>query len=236
MLLAIAYARPDDLIAADETQFRHGGVLVPVEPPAGLSLFERVELEIATEFAGSVRVAGQVVQLLPGAGVAVTFEPEAVRPLVEAARAVASGTHEVRASAAAPAQPARPSAKPTNDIAARIHSALYGTKEERGRIMRDVNKMLHPYVLRNTGLGIDEVLAIAKMTAMAPELLGTIAERRDWAQRPEIAIALVRNPKTPTGAAIRLLDWVTAGDLRQLAKDTHTKPAVQHAARKRVIG
>ena len=133
--------------------------------------------------------------------------------------------------------PARkPAAGPTNDMAARIHAALHGNKDERGRIMRDVNKMFHPYVLRNAGLGLDEVLAIAKLSTVAADLLGTIAERRDWAQRPDIAIALVRNPKTPTGAAIRLLDFVSASDLRQLAKDTHTRPAIQQAARKRVIG
>src|SRR5262249_4944778 len=104
------------------------------------------------------------------------------------------------------------------------------------RIMRDVNKLLHPYVLRNAGLGLDEVLSIAKMTSVAPDLLGTIADRRDWSQRPDIALALVRNPKTPTPAAIRLLENVTATDLRQLAKDSHTKPAVQQAARKRLLG
>jgi len=102
--------------------------------------------------------------------------------------------------------------------------------------MRDVNKMLHPYVLRNPGLGIDEVLAIAKLNTVAPDLLATIAERREWAQRPDIAIALVRNPKTPTPTAVRLLDYVAPADLRQLAKDTRTRPAVQQAARKKVIG
>jgi hypothetical protein len=122
------------------------------------------------------------------------------------------------------------------DTAARIQAALHGNKDERGRIMRDLNKMLHPYVLKNAGLGVDEVLAIAKMTTVAADLLGTIADRRDWAQRPDIAIALVRNPKTPTAAAIRLLDWVSPADLRQLAKDSRTRPAVQQAARKKVIG
>jgi hypothetical protein len=66
--------------------------------------------------------------------------------------------------------------------------------------------------------------------------LKQIADRREWAQRPEIAIALVRNPKTPVGVAIKMLDHVTAGDLRQLAKDTNTRTPIQHAARRKVIG
>src|SRR5215470_11133574 len=227
MRLRVTYDRPEELLADDEAQFQRGGVLVRVEPPTGLALFETVELEIATGFAGTLVIPGQVVQIVPGAGVAVTFDPASVRSLVDAARG-----GEPPADAPSP-----PRAKaPANDIAKRIHAALYGNKEDRWRVLRDVNKMAHGYVLRNTGLGLDEVLAIAKMTTVAPELLGSIAERRDWAQRPDIAIALVRNPKTPTAAAIRLLDFVSAADLRHLAKDSHTRPAVQQAARKKVIG
>jgi hypothetical protein len=227
MRLRVQYDRPEELLADNEAQFQRGGVLVRIEPPAGLALFETVELEIATGFAGTLVLSGQVVQIVPGAGVAVTFDPSAVLSLVEAARGGEPAAEE----------PSPPRPKPVaNDIAKRIHSALYGAKEERWRVLRDVNKMLHPYVLRNTGLGLDEVLAIAKMNTVAPELLGTIAERREWAQRPDIAIALVRNPKTPTAAAIRLLDYVSAADLRHLAKDSHTRPAVQQAARKKVIG
>lgn len=55
-------------------------------------------------------------------------------------------------------------------------------------------------------------------------------------QRPEIAIALVRNPKVPPPLAIRLLDHVSAAELRQLAKDSRTREPVQRAARKKVMG
>jgi len=234
----VTYDRPEELLADDEAQFQKGGVLVRIEPPPGLQLFETVELEVATGFAGSVVVPGQVVQLVPGAGVAVTFEPAVLEPLVEAAKGGGKGKK-------APAPPHGPHAphaphtttgKPVDDVATRVHAALYGNKEERWRILRDVNKMLHPYVLRNNGIGVDEILAIAKLSTVAPDLLGTIADKREWGQRPEIAIALIRNPKTPTPAAIRLLDHVSPQELRLLAKDTHTKPAVQQAARKKVLG
>lgn len=229
MRLRVQYDRPEDLIADDAAQFQRGGLLVRMEPPPGLALFEAVELEVATDFAGSVTVAGQVVQLVPGAGVAVTFDPKALEDLVASARGQGATptTMEQQRPAAA--------AKSTTDAAARIHAALYGNRDERWKIIRDANKMMHPHVLRNPGLGLDEVLAIAKMSTLAPDLLGSIAERREW-QRPDIAIALVRNPKTPTAAAIRLLEFVSAADLRQLAKDSHTRPAVQQAARKKVLG
>src|SRR5215470_9186906 len=87
MRLRVVYDRPEELLADHEAQFQRGGVLVRVEPPAGLQLWDTVELEVATGFAGSVVVPGQVVQLVPGAGVAVTFDPKELAGLVEAARA-----------------------------------------------------------------------------------------------------------------------------------------------------
>ena len=55
MRLRVQYDRAQDLLADDEAQFQRGGVLVRVEPPPGLALFETVELEIATSFASRAR-------------------------------------------------------------------------------------------------------------------------------------------------------------------------------------
>ena len=98
------------------------------------------------------------------------------------------------------------------------------------------NPALHAHVLKNPGLQLDEVAAFAKLRTVTPEFLKLIADRREWAQRPEIALALVRNPKTPVNVAIRLLDYVGVAELRQLAKDQHTRTPIQHAARKKVVG
>jgi hypothetical protein len=222
MKLIVRYERPEDLVAEHDEQMVKGGLLVRGEPPPGLALFQPVELEIAGDFLdGPVVVPGQVVQVFGGVGVAVAFDAAAVSAAVAAAK-----------------RPARPEAQTATktDTAAKIHAALYGTKDDRLRALRDTNRMLHPYVLRNPGLGLDEVLAMAKMTTLSPDVYAQIAQRREWAERPDIAIALVRNPKTPTPLAVRLLDFVSPADLRQLAKDSKTRPAVQQAARKKVIG
>ncbi len=228
MRLRVTYPSPSALIDEHDHQMVKGGLLVRGQAPAGLTLFDDVELELAGDFppldAGPVVLRGQVVQIVAGVGVAVAFDPAAVAPTVAAARAPAASA------------PSSPPARPANEMAQKIHVALHGNKDDRMRVLRDTNKMFHPYVLRNPGLGLDEVLAIAKMSTVAPDLLGTIAANKDWARRPDIAIALVRNPKTPTPAAVRLLDHVSAADLRQLAKDTHTRPPVQQAARKKLLG
>jgi hypothetical protein len=246
--LHVRYASLEDFIAEHDSQIVKGGLLVRGAAPAKLALFDRVDLEISGGFspldATAIVVTGQVVQIIAGVGVAVAFDPAPLAAAVAAARAGRQAPVAPVAAVAAAALVAteaskpglRPAASPGIDTASKINQALHGNKDDRMRIIRDLNKMLHGYVLRNPGLGLDEVLAMAKNSTLAPDLLGNIADRREWAQRPDIAIALVRNPKTPVAAAIRLLEFVSAGDLRQLAKDTHTRPAVQQAARKKVIG
>jgi hypothetical protein len=262
----VAWHRAADLVADHDAQLVHGGLLIRVEPPPGLALYEAVEIELAAELpAGSaepvatlVVARGQVVQLLAGVGVAVAFDPSGLAAMVAAARAAAIGangggeppTHSVvpaappaaaasaPVSAAAGTPPSASASAPARrpNLAEQIQLALHGDKDERFAILRGVNKQLHPYVLKNPNLGLDEVLAIAKLTVVNPELLGQIAGRKEWAQRPDIALALVRNPKTPLAAAVKLLDYVTPAELRQLAKDGHTRPQIQAAARKKVIG
>jgi hypothetical protein len=118
----------------------------------------------------------------------------------------------------------------------KIHMALYGSRDERNAILRDRDRTLHPFVLKNPQLNSDDVVAIAKNAQMTPDLLKLIGERKDWVQRPAVALALARNPKTPPELAVRTLEFIPLDALRQLAKGTGVLPHVAQAARKKVIG
>ncbi|HJZ88481.1 MAG TPA: hypothetical protein VKN99_25085 [Polyangia bacterium] len=258
MRLRVRYSCPAQLVADHDHQFVRGGLLVRVEPPPGVTLFEEVELEVVGPSGQTVVMPGQVVQLLPGVGVAVTFEPELLAALagdVAAARAAAPQatgrptTHEVVADAPPtptqsppppePAPAARPEAHArmrTATMAQKIQMALHGDKDERALIVRDINRSLHRYVLQNPHTGADEVLAFAKLATVSPDFLQAICDRRDWAQRQDIALALVRNPKTPPPSAVKLLDFVGESELRRLAKDPSTRVPIRQAASKKLFG
>lgn len=243
MHLRVRYFRADDIRADYEKQLARGGLLVRVQLSEDFPQFTPIELELA---AGPSVIAldAQVVQVFPIAGVAVTFAPSrALTSWVEAACATASGDRDPEHTVVQPPTPpaalehatvqARPPALEANE---KMHQALRGNRDERAAILRENNPALHVQVLRNPGLQLDEVAAIAKMRTVAPELLKQISDKREWVQRPEIALALVRNPKTPVPIAIRMLDHIGPAELRQLAKDQHTRTAIQHAARKKVVG
>lgn len=119
--------------------------------------------------------------------------------------------------------------------AEKVQVALHGSQEERTIILRDKNRMLHPYVLRNPQISPEEILAIAKNPQSSVELLQIIAGNKDWVQRPQIALAVVRNPKTPQGAGVRALDFVAIGDLRLIAKGGGAPPHIVTATRKKIL-
>jgi hypothetical protein len=120
--------------------------------------------------------------------------------------------------------------------AEKIQKALHGTRDERNAILRDRDRTLHAFVLKNPQLNADDVVTIAKNAQMTPDLLKQIGERKDWFQRPAIALALARNPKTPPELAVRALDHVPLDILRQMAKGAGVLPHVTQAARKKLLG
>lgn len=241
MRFRVSYGKYSEL-AADVQQMAHGGMLVRVSDVADLAFDAPIELELVLPDGSSLVTSGKVLQVLAGHGAAVSVSPKLAD---DARRAAAAGKDNPRGAPArherldrtttstTPPPRAQPD-EPSN--AEKIQLALHGNRDQRNAILRDRNRMLHAYVLKNPGLNVDDVLAIAKNPQMGPELFKQIAERPDWLQRSQIALALARNPKVPTDVAVRALAFVPPDALRQIAKGTGAPPAVVTAARKRVLG
>jgi hypothetical protein len=284
--LLARYGTADELARDVSDQLPRGGLVVRTAVPAGLQLFAAVEVAVECEDHVIV-VAGQVLQIFPGIGVAVGLDrparerieglaggsraalPPVTTPAgargddAAAAGGVGRGTADIdltvaarlaRGTSSADEMLAAPSTSPAAPGAAsdeageprrlatgsnaaidRIQLALRGDRDQRMEILRGKNRALHQYVLRNPGLTVEEIGVIARMATVAPEVLTQIADRRDWGQRPEIAMALVRNVATPIPVAIRLVDHVSVNDLRMLAKDARIREPVQRAARKKLL-
>jgi len=236
----VTYQATDELLR-DADQFARGGFLVKVSVPEGLELYLPCTLEIRSPV-GQVEVTGQVVQMFPGTGIAVAFAAAQVEALVDAAHrapsAGAAAMHEIIGDESKSSE--EPAATPSPDAdgesrADKIHRARYGNKDERMRIIRSHERYLHRFVVQNPTLGLDEVVAIAKSATVGPDILKFIADRREWAQRPEVAIALVRNAKTPIPIAIQSLRYIKNSELRQIAKTESVRRPIVSAARKMVM-
>lgn len=137
------------------------------------------------------------------------------------ARPAAEGTLQDRLAAMTPGQ--------------KMSAALSGDREVRIALLRDVNKTVHPYVLRNPRIGLDEVQWAAKMTTVSPDALKFICEHKEWGVNPTVVAALIRNARTPVSIAMRLLPKVSTSELRAIAKGGARDQVVQ-AARKMLAG
>lgn len=224
-----------------ELQFSKGGFLVRVVMDSPPALYSPASLELQSP-AGTLRLDTQVV-LVTAVGVALAFETcDALNAWTTLASAQPflgeSAIHSVTSTALGtppPAEEAPQAASIGQERAAMIQKARHGTKDERMRIIRSNDKSLHRFVVQNPGLGLDEVVSIAKSSTVATETLKFVADRREWASRSDVAIALVRNAKCPVPVAIKMLANVSPTDLRQLAKTSSVRMPIAQAARKRLL-
>jgi hypothetical protein len=212
-------------------QMAHGGLLVTGVDTAGLELGAPVMLELVLPGGHTASAPVQVLHVFPGTGVAVSVTPALVAAVEAVARAPGA-TSPPPPAAAAPAPSAGPAAPNSAD---KIQLALHGNRDQRNAILRDPNRALHPYVLKNPQFGVDDALAVARNGQASPELLGLLGDRKEWLSQPQIALALAKNPKTPTAVAVRALDHVPVDALRHIAKGTGAPPLVVQAARRKVI-
>jgi hypothetical protein len=235
----ISYGGGAALLDDVERQLSHGGLMIEVTDQSGLAFNVEVELELALPDGTAVRGIGKVLQAVPGIGVAIAIDDDLAAAARGAALAAPTGQpgarHErVDRAQASRASPAEKSFEALSH-AEKIQKALHGTREERNAVLRDSNRSLHPFVLKNPQLDADDITAIAKNAQVAPEMLTLIAGRTEWLQRPAVAVALARNPRTPPDIAIRALEFVPIDALRSMAKGTGVLPHVAAAARKKVI-
>jgi hypothetical protein len=144
--------------------------------------------------------------------------------------------------AAGPATPASRAATATRTAAAirqretltlpdKMRLAMSGDREVRFALLRDPSKQLHPMVLKNPRIGLDEVLWAAKLNSINPDALKVIAEHPEWSRNATIAAAVVRNPKTPVPVALKLMPRLQLSDVRMIAK-SQGRPQIVQAARK----
>lgn len=112
----------------------------------------------------------------------------------------------------------------------RIQLALKADRGERVILSHDTLAPVLLNLLSNPQLDSENVLAIAKSPYASPDILQRVASDRRWLANADIRIALVRNPKTPTPIAQRLLETLPLNELRILAKVGNSKEDLRRMA------
>lgn len=117
-------------------------------------------------------------------------------------------------------------------VSERIQLAIRGGKEIRSILLRDSNKEVALSVLDNPRITETEIEMIAKSRSVTDEALRIITRKREWMKSYNIILALVNNPKTPVGLAIKLVPELRTRDLQLLEKNRNVAEGVRSNAKK----
>jgi hypothetical protein len=121
------------------------------------------------------------------------------------------------------------------NVAQKIGVAMKGSREERGVLIRDPNKLVAVAVLSSPKMSDPEVESIAKMATVSDEILRIIANNRAWMKRYGIMLALTRNPKTPLAISMNLLNRLTDRDVRFISSDRNVPEVLRITARQKIV-
>lgn len=114
----------------------------------------------------------------------------------------------------------------------RMKLAVKGTREQRGQLIRDSNKLVSVAVLSSPKITEAEIEAYARQANLAEDVLRVIATNRAWLKNYNVVAGLTRNPKTPTALAMGFVQRLNERDLKQLSTDRNASEPVRLAARK----
>lgn len=229
LVLKAEYATPDDYLAAHEAEVVKGGLLVRGASVEGVAAMAECSLQVVVGAQTAAEVSARVAAVVPGHGVAVVFAG-APTELEALAGRLRSGEPLEGDRKSAPPGPVSERLKAMT-VTQKMALALSCDRETRMALLRDTNKTLHIYVLKNPRVGLDEVQHAAKMPTLSPDAIKIIAEHKEWGLNSTVCTSLVRNPKTPMPLALRLLSRVPLSEIRAIAKGG-ARDQIVHAARK----
>lgn len=120
------------------------------------------------------------------------------------------------------------------NVPQKIKLALFGNSICRGLLIRDTNKLIPMFVLKNPRLTLPEVEDFAKSSHISDQVLRHIANNSTWMRTYAIKYHLVTNPKTPGDIALKWLRYLNLPELRRIAKSKNVPQVVSVNARKKV--
>ena len=119
-------------------------------------------------------------------------------------------------------------------VAERVKLGLKGNGEARKILMKESNKLVIMAVLGNPRITEGEIETMAKSRNIIEDALRRIAKNREWSKNYSIQHALVTNPKTPPGLAMKYVPYMSKKDLAMIEKDKNVSEAVRALAKKLV--
>ncbi|HEV8335934.1 MAG TPA: hypothetical protein VGR67_05930 [Candidatus Polarisedimenticolia bacterium] len=118
------------------------------------------------------------------------------------------------------------------NVAEKIQAAIKGNAEERAILIRDPSRIVSTTVLKSPKLNEQEIENYANLRNVNDEVLRIIGTHRDWTKSYGVAHSLVRNPRTPTGISLTMLNRLVNKDLKNLGTDKNIPEVIRRSAKR----
>lgn len=117
-------------------------------------------------------------------------------------------------------------------VSQKVMLAFRGGLTERSILVRSRNRLVCSAVIRSPRVTDSEIEGYAAMRNVEDEVLRLIGSNRQWMGKYSIVSTLVRNPKSPIGVVLPLINRLTLKDLKSLSSDKNVSEAVRQSARR----
>ncbi len=117
-------------------------------------------------------------------------------------------------------------------VGEKIKLAMMGNREARTLLIRDTNRLISRFVLRNPRITEDEIIGVARNRNIDSDILRLIGDQKNWARNYQVRLGLVMNPKTPLTTALHFVRRLNERDLRFIAKSKNISATVVVQARR----
>jgi hypothetical protein len=115
-------------------------------------------------------------------------------------------------------------------VGQKIKLAYRGNISARKLLIRDTNKIVASAVVKSGRLSDQEVANFAANKNLDNDVLREIAANREWTRKYPVKVALINNPKTPVGVAVRFVASMQKKDLLSLTRNRNIPSVVSQAA------
>ena len=115
----------------------------------------------------------------------------------------------------------------------KLRAAMKGSREMRGILIRDSNKLISSSVLSSPKVTEQEIENFSRMANVSEDVLRIIGSNRGWMKNYGVVVGLTKNPKTPLAMSMNLMVRLNDRDLNMLSIDRNVPEPLRIAARKR---
>ncbi|HEU5181958.1 MAG TPA: hypothetical protein VFW45_14310 [Candidatus Polarisedimenticolia bacterium] len=117
-------------------------------------------------------------------------------------------------------------------VAEKIQAAVKGNSEERAILVRDPSRLVAATVLKSPKLSDQEIESFANLRNVHDEVLRIIGNHREWTKSYGVALALARNPRSPTGISLTMLNRLVNRDLKNLSNDKNIPEVIRRSSKR----